>query len=59
VHPSYLKMYSKVIHKTFEQLTNQEVYQILDIRNDVFVIEQKIVYLDTDYKDQYAKIYLR
>jgi len=47
-------MYSKVIRKTFQQLTNQEVYQILDIRNDVFVIEQKIFYLDTDFKDQHC-----
>jgi ElaA protein len=47
-------MYSKVISKKFELLTNQEVYQILDIRNDVFVIEQKIFYLDTDFKDQHC-----
>ena len=39
---------------TFEQLTTGELYDILYLRNEVFVIEQECAYLDTDYKDQKA-----
>jgi ElaA protein len=38
--------------KKFEALTNQEVYAILKLRSEVFVVEQNCVYLDTDDKDQ-------
>lgn len=38
--------------KSFDELTNQELYQLLDLRLKVFVTEQKIVYTDTDFKDQ-------
>jgi ElaA protein len=34
--------------KTFNQLTTSEVYEILKSRSQIFVIEQKIVYLDMD-----------
>ncbi len=51
-HPSYLKMYSDISKKTFKELTNEEVYQILDLRLKVFVMEQQIMYVDTDYRDQ-------
>ncbi len=47
-----------IIRKTFEELTNQELYQILDLRNKVFIMEQKILYLDTDYYDQASIHYL-
>ena len=51
-HPSCLNMYSDISKKPFNQLTNEEVYQILDLRLKVFVMEQQIMYVDTDYKDQ-------
>jgi ElaA protein len=41
----------KVEVKTFNQLTIQELYRILDLRNRVFIVEQNCVYLDTDGKD--------
>lgn len=42
------------LFQPFEELTAQALYQILDLRNKVFVVEQQCIYLDTDYKDQYA-----
>ncbi|HBO39095.1 MAG TPA: GNAT family N-acetyltransferase, partial [Pasteurellaceae bacterium] len=36
--------------KTFEQLTNSELYQILQLRSAVFVVEQQCVYQDIDDK---------
>ncbi len=47
-----------IVKKTFGELTNQELYQILDLRGKVFVMEQKILYLDTDYKDQKSVHYM-
>ncbi|MEO6488896.1 MAG: GNAT family N-acetyltransferase [Ferruginibacter sp.] len=38
--------------KKFEKLKPQELYDILNLRNKVFVVEQNCVYLDTDNKDQ-------
>ncbi len=38
--------------KTFESLTPLELYQILQLRSRVFVVEQNCVYLDADDKDQ-------
>ena len=38
--------------KTFEQLTTKELYEILQLRSEVFVVEQDCVYQDIDYKDQ-------
>lgn len=40
--------------KTFEQLTTQELYDILQLRSEVFVVEQDCVYQDIDGKDQKA-----
>jgi len=40
--------------QSFEELNTSTLYKILDIRNRVFVEEQNIVYLDTDFKDQDA-----
>ena len=45
-------MCSDVIRKRFEDLTPSDLYNILDLRGEVFLIEQKIFYLDTDGKDQ-------
>ncbi len=39
------------ICKTFEELTVAELYCILQLRSEVFVLEQKCVYLDADGKD--------
>lgn len=37
--------------KKFEDLSNKEVYEILNVRSIVFAIEQNSVYNDTDGKD--------
>lgn len=37
--------------KKFEELTNTELYSILSLRMEVFVVEQNCPYLDTDGKD--------
>jgi ElaA protein len=37
--------------KKFEALTNTELYDILKLRMQVFVVEQNCPYLDTDGKD--------
>lgn len=37
--------------KKFEELTTPELYCILNLRSQVFVVEQNCVYLDTDGKD--------
>ena len=37
--------------KQFEELTNQELYGILRLRSEVFVVEQDCVYLDADGYD--------
>ena len=40
--------------KTFNGLSNTELYQIMRLRSEVFVVEQDCVYLDMDNKDQKA-----
>lgn len=40
--------------KTFEELTKTELYAILALRCEVFVVEQECAYQDLDYKDQKA-----
>lgn len=40
--------------KTFQELTTQELYDILQLRSKVFVVEQNCVYQDIDGKDQEA-----
>ncbi len=40
--------------KAFEDLTNAELYRIMQLRAEVFVVEQNCVYLDQDGKDQNA-----
>lgn len=39
-------------YKHFNELTIAELYQILELRSKVFVVEQNCVYQDLDYKDQ-------
>ena len=44
-----------VFHKKrFPELTTDELYELLRIRNEVFVVEQDCVYQDLDYHDQAA-----
>lgn len=38
--------------KSFDALTPNELYQILTLRSEVFVVEQQCVFLDMDQKDQ-------
>ena len=41
----------KLTSKLFEELTTTELYEILRVRFEVFVIEQECVYLDIDGVD--------
>ena len=40
--------------KTFKQLSLEELYYLLQLRSQVFVVEQDCVYQDVDGKDQKA-----
>ncbi|MFV5694143.1 GNAT family N-acetyltransferase [Flavobacterium sp. LB3P122] len=40
--------------KPFEALTVHELYDILKLRSEIFVVEQNCVYLDLDGKDKMA-----
>ncbi|PQJ75512.1 GNAT family N-acetyltransferase [Polaribacter gangjinensis] len=40
--------------KQFSELSIFELYQILQLRSEVFVVEQDCVYQDIDFKDQKA-----
>lgn len=40
--------------KTFQELTTTELYALLELRSEVFVVEQDCVYQDVDGKDQNA-----
>jgi len=44
----------EVIVKEFSELTTNELYAILQLRSEVFVVEQDCVYQDLDFKDQKA-----
>lgn len=46
--------YMKFITKYFQELTTTELYAILQLRSEVFVVEQDCVYQDVDFKDQKA-----
>jgi len=43
-----------IITKTFSELTTLQLYAILQLRSEVFVVEQDCVYQDIDDKDQKA-----
>ena len=44
-----------ILHKkTFLQLTTDELYELLRVRSEVFVVEQNCVYQDLDGDDQRA-----
>jgi ElaA protein len=38
--------------KKFEELTPHELYAVMKLRSEVFVLEQNCIYLDADDKDQ-------
>jgi len=40
--------------KRFEALSSEELYSVLQLRSEVFVVEQNCVYQDIDGKDQKA-----
>ena len=44
----------KTVLKHFHELTIQELYNILQLRSEVFVVEQDCIYQDIDGKDQKA-----
>ncbi|WP_298237265.1 GNAT family N-acetyltransferase [uncultured Algibacter sp.] len=44
----------KIKVKSFDELTKQELYDLLQLRSEVFVVEQDCVYQDIDGKDQKA-----
>ncbi|MCF6181834.1 GNAT family N-acetyltransferase [Lutibacter sp.] len=44
----------KILIKSFSELTKNELYEILQLRSEVFVVEQNCVYQDIDFKDQKA-----
>jgi ElaA protein len=40
------------VYKSFDELTINELYAILQLRSEVFVVEQNCVYQDVDGKDK-------
>lgn len=44
----------KIKIKSFSELSTQELYEMLQLRSEVFVVEQDCVYQDIDGKDQNA-----
>ena len=40
--------------KSFQELSIDDLYDVLQLRSEVFVVEQDCVYQDIDYKDQKA-----
>lgn len=44
----------RFICKTFQELSNEELYASMVLRQEVFVLEQNCPYLDADGKDQDA-----
>tara|TARA_B100001113_G_scaffold134201_1_gene110084 strand:- start:72 stop:530 length:459 start_codon:yes stop_codon:yes gene_type:complete len=44
----------KFVWKNFDELTSHELYAVLHLRQEVFVVEQHCPYLDADNSDQNA-----
>ena len=40
------------VYKSFKELSTEELYAILRLRAEVFIVEQNCPYQDLDYKDQ-------
>ena len=50
----------QTVVKNFDELTNYELYEILKLRSEIFVVEQNCVYLDLDGVDLNAyHVYLK
>jgi ElaA protein len=47
-------MYTNWVCKQFSELRASELYAILQLRNEVFVVEQQCIFQDADNKDQYS-----
>ena len=46
-------MNKPILHKkTFQELTTDELYELLRVRSEVFVVEQNCVYQDRDGDEQ-------
>src|ERR1700712_3435728 len=41
-------------YKNFYELSNEELYKILQLRNEIFVVQQNCPYQDCDNKDQHC-----
>ena len=52
-----MKNENRIFIKTFDELTNEEVYELLKIRFEVFVMEQGCHYLDPDGVD-YSSVHI-
>lgn len=50
-------MYEDIVKKTFDELTPNELYEILNLRMTIFIEEQHIIYVDTDFKDHQCDHY--
>ena len=44
----------QILIKTFQELTNEELYEIIKLRVDVFILEQECFYDELDDRDQNA-----
>ena len=44
----------KIVTKSFSELTTDELYEILRIRAEIFVVEQDCVYQDVDGLDRFS-----
>lgn len=44
----------RIVCKAFTELSVDELYEILALRSEVFVVEQNCIFLDLDHKDQKA-----
>ena len=45
---------NNIFIKPFSDLTKEELYNILSLRSEVFIVEQNCAYQDIDQKDQFA-----
>ncbi|MBO1255591.1 GNAT family N-acetyltransferase [Alteromonas sp. 5E99-2] len=46
----------KWLYKRFNELTNLELYALLRLRSEIFVVEQNCVYADIDNKDTSSEV---
>ncbi len=58
VRPSSSNMSYHILKREFNQLSVTELYQILDLRSRVFIIEQTCIYPELDYLDQMSMHYM-